>query len=215
MDQFAAGGVSWNLTPAPTPMPANLAERNAEMWTTPQGFVKAARANHAVVKAAAKGETVVTFTLDTVFRFEGVLNAAGDLVRVRTWLDSPVTGDTPAEWRLSDYRDFNGVRFPAHIERLIAGLPGYDLRVSAVRINGAAAVDVPPAIASAPAPVVTDVTTTEIAPGVVFLGGTTHNSVVVDQANGLIVVEAPLTEARSDAVLTKIRRSSRARRSPA
>jgi len=64
---------------------------------------------------------------------------------------------------------------------------------------------VPPAIASAPAPVVTDVTTTEIAPGVVFLGGTTHNSVVVDQKNGLIVVEAPLTEPRSDAVIAKVR----------
>lgn len=102
MDQFAAGGVSWNLTPAPTPMPVNLAERNAEMWTTPQGFVKAARANHAVVKAAAKGETSVTFTVDKVFRYEGLLNSAGNLVRVRTWLDSPVTGDTPAEWRLSD-----------------------------------------------------------------------------------------------------------------
>ena len=205
MDQFAAGGVSWNLAPAPTPMPTNLPERNAEMWATPQGFVKAARANHAVVKAAASGDATVTFTVDKVFRYEGLLNAAGDLVRVRTWLDSPVTGDTPAEWRLSDYRDFDGVRFPAHIERAIAGLPWYDLRVTAVRINAAAAVSVPPAIASAPAPVVTDVTTTEIAPGVVFLGGTTHNSVVVDQKNGLIVVEAPLTEPRSDAVIAKVR----------
>ena len=205
MDQFAASGVSWNLTPAPTAMPANLAERNAEMWTTPQGFVTAARASHAVVTPAADGGATVTFTLDKVFRYEGLLNAAGDLVRVRTWLDSPVTGDTPAEWRFSDYREFNGVRFPAHIERVIAGLPWYDLRVSAVRINGAAAVEVPPAIQVAPAPVVTDVTTTELAPGVVFLGGTTHNSVVVDQAKGLIVVEAPLTEPRSEVVLAKIR----------
>ena len=47
----------------------------------------------------------------------------GDVIRVRTWLDSPVTGDTPVEWRFSDYRDFDGVRFPAHIERAIGGLP--------------------------------------------------------------------------------------------
>jgi glyoxylase-like metal-dependent hydrolase (beta-lactamase superfamily II) len=204
MDQFAADGVAWNLTPAPTPMPANVAERNAEMWTSPQGFVKAARANAAVVTPAKDGTASVTFTLDRVFRYEGLLAANGDVLRVRTWLDSPVTGDTPAEWRFSDYRDFNGVRFPAHVERVIAGLPWYDLRVSAVRVNGAAAVEVPPAIAAAPVPVVTDVTTTEIAPGVVFLAGTTHNSVVVDQANGLIVVEAPLNEARSEAVLAKV-----------
>jgi glyoxylase-like metal-dependent hydrolase (beta-lactamase superfamily II) len=205
MDQFAAGGLSWNLTPAPTAMPTNLAERNAEMWTSPQGFVKAARANAAIVKPAKDGTATVTFTLDRVFRYEGLLAANGDLLRVRTWLDSPVTGDTPAEWRFSDYRDFNGVRFPAHIERVIAGLPWYDLRVSAVRINGAAAIEVPPAIAAAPVTVVTDVTTTEIAPGVVFLAGTTHNSVVVDQANGLIVVEAPLNEPRSEAVIAKVR----------
>ena len=30
-DQYAAGGLSWNLTPAPTSIPANLAERNAEL----------------------------------------------------------------------------------------------------------------------------------------------------------------------------------------
>jgi hypothetical protein len=38
-DQYAAGGYSWNLTPAPTSIPTNLAERNAELWTSPQGFV--------------------------------------------------------------------------------------------------------------------------------------------------------------------------------
>ena len=47
--------------------------------------------------------------------------------------------------------------------------------------------------------------TQELAPGVLFVTGTTHNSVVVDQAGGLIVVEAPLNEPRSEAVLAKIR----------
>lgn len=205
MDQFAAGGVSWNLTPNPTPMPTNLAERNAELWTSPQGFVKAARAHAATVTPAADGSVTVTFTLDTVFRYEGLVSAAGDVLRVRTILDSPVTGDTPAEWRFSDTRDFGGVRFPARIERVIAGLPWYDLRVTALRINTATAFPVPPEIVAAPVPVVTTVTVTELAPGVLFLSGTTHNSVVIDQAGGLVVVEAPLSEARSDAVLAKIR----------
>ncbi|MFI5076124.1 MAG: MBL fold metallo-hydrolase, partial [Vicinamibacteria bacterium] len=61
-DQYAAGGYSWNLTPAPTSIPANLAERNAELWTSPQGFVMAARAHAAVVKPAANGGATVTFT---------------------------------------------------------------------------------------------------------------------------------------------------------
>ena len=63
-DQYAAGGYSWNLTPAPTSIPTNLAERNAELWTSPQGFVKAARAHAAVVKPAPGGNATVTFTID-------------------------------------------------------------------------------------------------------------------------------------------------------
>jgi glyoxylase-like metal-dependent hydrolase (beta-lactamase superfamily II) len=204
-DQFAAGGYSWNLTPGPTAIPANLAERHAELWTSPQGFIKAARANAAVVKPAAAGNATVTFTIDRVFRYEGLVSANGDVLRVRTLMDSPVTGDTPIEWRFTEYRDFGGVRFPARIERLIGGQPWYDLRVSAVRVNTAAAFPVPPEIAAAPVPVVTDVKAQELAPGVIFLTGTTHNSVVVDQANGLIVVEAPLNEQRSEAVLAKVR----------
>lgn len=204
-DQFAVGGRSWNLTPAPTSIPANLAERNAELWTSPQGFVKAARANNAVVKPAAGGNSTVTFTLDKVFRYEGVIASSGDVLSVRTFMDSPVTGDTPMEWRFTDYKDFDGVRFPARIERVIAGLPWYDLRVTAVRVNTAAAFGVPPEVAANPVPVVTDVTATELAPGLVFIGGTTHNSVAIEQAGGIVVVEAPLSEARSEAVIRKVR----------
>jgi glyoxylase-like metal-dependent hydrolase (beta-lactamase superfamily II) len=204
-DQFAVNGHSWNLAPAPTAIPTNLAERNAELWTSPQGFIKAARANKAIVLAGRDGGAVVTFTIDKVHRYEGTLGPSGDLLSVRTALDSPVTGDTPAEWRFSGYRDFGGVRFPARIERVIAGLPWYDLTVTAVRVNTAPAFDVPPSIVAAPVPVVTDVTVTELAPSVLFLSGTTHNSVVVAQAKGIVVVEAPLNEARSDAVLAKVR----------
>ena len=39
--------MSWNLRPRPSAIPTNLAERNAELWASPQGFVKAALAHHA------------------------------------------------------------------------------------------------------------------------------------------------------------------------
>ncbi len=205
MDQFAVDGHSWNLTPAPVAMPTNLAERSAELWTSPQGFIKAARANAAVATTGRDGSATVTFTRNRAFRYEGLLSAAGEVLRVRTFMDAPVTGDTPMEWRFSEYRDFGGVRFPARIERAIAGHPWYDLRVSAVRINTATPFEVPAEIVARPMPVVTTVQTQELAPGVLFVTGTTHNSVVVEQAGGIVVVEAPLNEARSEAVLAKIR----------
>jgi glyoxylase-like metal-dependent hydrolase (beta-lactamase superfamily II) len=205
VDQFAVDGHSWNLTPAPTAMPTNLAERSAEIWTSPQGFIKAARAHAAVVTTARDGSATVTFTRNRAFRYEGLLSATGEVLRVRTFMDTPVTGDTPMEWRFSEYRDFGGVRFPARIERAIAGHPWYDLRVSAVRVNTAAPFEVPAEVAARPMPVVTTVQTQELAPGVLLVTGTTHNSVVIEQAGGIVVVEAPLNEARSHAVIAAVR----------
>jgi glyoxylase-like metal-dependent hydrolase (beta-lactamase superfamily II) len=73
-----------------------------------------------------------------------------------------------------------------------------------VRVNDATAVSVPAVIAADPAPVPTRIVETELAPGVVNFGGVTHNSVVVVQEKGIIVIEAPLDEARSRAVLDRI-----------
>jgi glyoxylase-like metal-dependent hydrolase (beta-lactamase superfamily II) len=203
MDQFARDGLTWNLTPAPTPIPTNLLERRAELWASPQGFIKAARA-HAATLRAVKDGIAVSFQLDGA-RFDGLVSPAGEVVHVRTLMDSNVLGDIAIEWRYSNYRDFGGVRFPARIVRRVADSPWYELDVSAVRINSAAEFAIPPVIAANPAPIVTNVDVTELAPGLWFLGGTTHNSVVVEQQSGVVVIEAPLNEERSDAVLAKVR----------
>ena len=203
MDQFARDGVTWNLTPAPTPIPTNLTERMAEIWASPQGFIKAARA-HAATMTAAAGGTAVSFQVGQA-RYEGLVNAAGEVVFARTMMDSNVLGDTPIEWRYSNYRDFAGVKFPARIVRRVDGQPWYELDVHAVRVNTAVEFGIPAGIAANPAPIVTRVDVTELAPGLWFLGGTTHNSVVVEQQSGVLIIEAPLNEERSDAVLAKVR----------
>jgi glyoxylase-like metal-dependent hydrolase (beta-lactamase superfamily II) len=202
MDQYAADGMSWNLAPGPTAIPTNLEERNAELWTSPQGFVKAALANHASVSVTKEGAWV-SFSLGK-HRYEGRIDSGGEVAMVRTFMDSPVLGDTPIEWRYSQYRDFDGVRFPARIERRVAELPWYDLTVSAVRVNTASAVIVPPEVAANPQPSMNRIDVTELAPGVFNFGGGSHNSVIVDQKQGIVVIEAPLNEARSLAVIAKV-----------
>ena len=52
------------------------------------------------------------------------IDSAGEVAMVRTFIDSPVLGDTPIDCAIRDYRDFGGVRFPAHIERQVAGCRG-------------------------------------------------------------------------------------------
>jgi glyoxylase-like metal-dependent hydrolase (beta-lactamase superfamily II) len=137
--------------------------------------------------------------------FEGQIDRRGDVEWVRSHMDSPVLGDTPMEFRYRDYRDFAGVRFPARIDRVVAGLPWYELTVSAVRINTARAFAVPPEVAANPSPSVSNVEVSELAPGVFLFGGGTHNSVVVEQNDGLVVIEAPLNEERSLAMIAKLR----------
>ena len=203
MDQYARDGVTWNLAPGPVAMPANLAERNAELWASPQGFVRAALEHHARVKLLEDGSMRVSFQVGK-YRYQGELNRANEVTRVVTSMDSPVLGDTPIEFRYSEYRDFDGLRFPVFIERRVAGLPWYELTVSSVRINTARPFDVPPEIAANPVPSVARIDVSELAPGVWLFGGGSHNTVIVDQAGGLLVIEAPLGEERSQAVLAEI-----------
>jgi NADPH:quinone reductase-like Zn-dependent oxidoreductase/glyoxylase-like metal-dependent hydrolase (beta-lactamase superfamily II) len=204
MDQYAVNGITWNMTPAPSEIPTNLTERQAEIWASPQGFIRAARANTAILSSVSDGTSVV-FTLPRGSRYEGLINAAGEVLRVRTFMDSNVLGDTPIEWRYSNYRDFGGVKFPARIERLVGGLPWYELDVSAVRVNQAATFEVPAAIGAGRAPLASPVEVHELATGLWMLGGGTHNSVVVEQKSGIVIIEAPLNEQRADAVLIKAR----------
>lgn len=202
MDQFSKDGMSWNLVPAPSAIPTNLAERNAELWASPQGFMRAARERN--MRLEKRGELFrVSFKIGAA-TFEGDVAGNGDVLSVRSFIDSPVLGDTPIEFRYSDYRDFDGVRFPARIQRFVAGMPWYDLAVSKVRIDVAQEFTVPPGIVADPAPSMSVVEITELAPGVTLLGGGSHNTVVVEQGAGLVVIEAPLNEERSIALLAKI-----------
>jgi glyoxylase-like metal-dependent hydrolase (beta-lactamase superfamily II) len=203
MDQYAVDGMSWNLALGPTAIPANLVERNAELWASPQGFIKAAIANKASVQRDKEG-VVVSFNMGK-HRFEGRVDLQGEVDWVRTYMDSSVLGDTLMEFQYGNYRDFDGVRFPAHIVRRVADLPWYDLTVSAVRVNTAAPFAVPPEVAANPSPSLGNVEVSELAPGVFLFGGGSHNSVIVDQEDGLVVIEAPHNEERSLAVIAKVR----------
>src|SRR5204863_9633573 len=48
-------------------------------------------------------------------------------------------------------------------------------------------------------------TVEELAPGVWWLGGGTHHTIAVEQANRIVLVESPLSEERAFAVIAKAR----------
>ncbi len=204
-DQYVSGTAAWNMggpagaPPAVQPQPAAVEERVMEIWTTPQGFLKAAVANKATSTPSGAGSEV-TFTVGKN-KYVGTINAQNQVEKVQTWIDNPVLGDTPVEFTYSDYRDFGGVMFPAHIVRTQGGHPVLDLTVSAVKSNAPADISAP-AEASAAVPPVT-VAVAKLADGVYYLTGGTHHSLVVDQKDHIVVVEGPQNEARSEAVIAK------------
>ena len=123
---------------------------------------------------------------------------------MQTWIDTPVLGDTLVETTFADYRDFGGVRFPAHITRTQGGHPVLDLTVTAVKANPAVDATVPDNVKNAAAPPV-NVTVEKLADGVYYLKGGTHHSLAIDQTDHIVVVEGPQSEERSLAVIAKVK----------
>ena len=208
-DQYVSGSSAWNLAGPPgapaTPQaqPATVEERTMEIWTTPHGFLRAAAANQASSQPAGGGSEV-SFTMGGKYRYVGTINARNEVERVQTWIDNPILGDTLVEVSFSDYRDFDGVRFPSRITRAQGGYPVLELTVSAVTANPAADFAVPTEVASATAPPVM-ATVELLAPGVYYVKGGSHHSVAIDQQDHIVVVEAPQNEERSLAVIAKVK----------
>ena len=211
-DQYVSGTAAWNVavpggappnTPAsPQPQPAAVRERLMEIWATPHGFLKAAAANNATSTPTDNDGVDVSFTADGL-TYTGRINNEDDLVRVQTAIDDPVLGDAPVEFTYSDYKKFGDIRFPSRIVRKQGPYPVLELTVSDVKPNAPATITAPPEAGAAPPPVTA--TAERLADGVYYIKGGSHHSVAIDQGNHIVVVEAPQNEARSLAVIAKVK----------
>ncbi len=119
-------------------------------------------------------------------------------------VEERVLGDTPVEITYSDYRDFGGVMFPARIVRTQGGHPVLDITVSKVTANPAVEIAVPDAVRNFTPPAV-NVEMEKLADGVYYVKGGSHHSIAIDQRDHIVVVEAPQNEARSVAVIAKVK----------
>ncbi|MBX7199131.1 MAG: MBL fold metallo-hydrolase [Rhodospirillaceae bacterium] len=206
---FVNGDRAWNIGPnGPSPQLAAAEERQLQIWMTPHGFLRAAAASNATATSRTEGGAkvdVVSFIAMNKFKLTGTIDAAGMVTGVETQFPNPVMGDMAYAYKYSDYKDFGGVRFPAHIVQSGGGFAVNDFTVTGVQTTVTADLAVPPNIRSATAPAV-QVATTKLADGVWLLAGGSHHSVVVDFDKYLAVVEAPQTEDRSLAVIAEARK---------
>jgi len=202
-DQFINGEVAWNVVAGnPAPGPRFTADRIHQLWITPHGVLKAAQRNNASVKGGGDGGDVLTFTQPGRFKAAVTVNAEGLVIQVESTFPDPVLGDTTALTTYSDYRDFGGVKFPGRIRQSAGGYAVLDMSVKEVQANvSTAALAVPDGARNQGE----RVTTEKVTEGVWFVAGGSHNSVAIEMADHLVLVETPLNDARTQAVIDVVK----------
>jgi glyoxylase-like metal-dependent hydrolase (beta-lactamase superfamily II) len=200
---WVRGEQAWNVTgTAAAAAPVGLEGRIHDLWTTPHGVIRAALRNGASVRNDG-GTNVVTFVEPGRYRATAWIGGDGLVQRVDSVMPHPVTGDTVVSTVYSGWRDWGrGVRFPARIVQMQGGHPVLDLNVAEVEANATFASEVPGNVAT----FVERVETQKVADGVWFLAGGSHNSVLVEFADHLMLIESPLYDGRAQAVLAEVAR---------
>jgi glyoxylase-like metal-dependent hydrolase (beta-lactamase superfamily II) len=198
--------------------------RQLDILLTPHGFLLGAlKARDAkVITIPLAGESnagltrhgriahIVSFTALGKYRVNGTINDQNLVELVTTWFPNPVYGDMLLEMRYTEYEDFGGIMFPRLVHEhqgdpvLNPSHNSLEIDVTSVKANVASSqISVPANVRQASPPGVR-VESRELADGVWFLGGGSHNSVAVEFRDFVTVVEAPLNEERSLAVIDEI-----------
>src|SRR5688572_29602747 len=158
------GNYAWNVNGANiAPQPAAAELRQLDIWLSPHGFLKAAAAatNATATPMTLEGRkmTIVSFTHNNKYRVNGHITDQNLVERVQTWVANPVFGDMVYEHRYTDYKDYNGVKFPGVLHShqgdpsIFAGHNWMEVRPTAVQVNApAAAVAVTDAVRNATIP---------------------------------------------------------------
>ena len=179
----------------------NSAWGGGSVLLTPQGFVRAALAAKPTM-ARAGASTVVSFRVRDKYKVNGYINAQHLIERIETWTPQPTLGDMSIETTFSEYRDFNGVKFPARIVQKQWIYPMLELNVTEVQPN--AAVNLPAPAGGGGA---ARVESTKVADGVWYLAGTPDpNSQLVEFKDFLVLVESSVTEGRALANIAEAHR---------
>jgi glyoxylase-like metal-dependent hydrolase (beta-lactamase superfamily II) len=181
-----------------------------EIWLLPQGFLRAAATRAATLTSRTSGGNtyrVVSFVGDNGAKVNGYIDKHDRIVRVETWIDTPVLGDTAFEADYSDYGADNGILFPRHIIQKQGGYPILDLTVSEVKINPAVSISAPVAKAgdatnSAQNPLPKS---ERLGEGVYLITGG-YAVIAVEFNDHIVLLESGQNEARALAVIAEARR---------
>jgi glyoxylase-like metal-dependent hydrolase (beta-lactamase superfamily II) len=226
------GNFAWNVAAndAVQPQAVDAAElRQIEIYLTPHGFIKGAMAakDATAVTMMMSGDdgpigkpagpagrkvTYIAYTALGKYKVSGSVDDQNLVERTQAWVPNPVMGDLIWQWDYIGYKDFAGMKYPGRLHVHwgdIRNAPhhGHNINVMDIKINVAApaGVAVPDQVRTfKPAPVT--VQSEQLAQGVWRIAGGSHHSVAVEFRDHIAVIEAPLNEARSLAVIQEAQR---------
>ena len=203
---LVSGNFAWNESGKnAVPQPHQVTSRAHDLAISPHGLLRAAFANSAAVgKKTIDGRsmTVISFTDRGKHKVVAYANDQNAIEKIESWYGHPVVGDIKVVTYYGPYRDFAGVKFPTKIIQYQDDKPTLDLTVTAVRANPAVNIQVPGNVSSTP----TVVKSEKAADGVWFISGGSHNSVLIEMKDYLIVVEGPQGDHRSTAVIAEAKK---------
>jgi len=198
--------------PTAQAQPDSASDRLLWLWTlAPQGVLKAA--SHATVHGVPGG-TELTFTL-AGHHMTAFVNQMNQVERVETLMPDVLFGDVAVVVKYTGYKDFGGIQFPSLITRSEGGKMTAYLAVTEVEKNPPMSIMVPDNVrhydlakyyVPLPNGPALSVKTQKIADGVYWFTGLIHHSMAVDMGDYIVMVEAPLNELRSEAVIAETRK---------
>ena len=208
------GAVAYNVAPNGTATRAAepvAADRRAELLHHPVTAVRAAldpmaklsnprtEGGQSLVDVATAGGQQFTLAIDATTKLPA---------KVTTRAYNVNLGDVVIGTAFADYQDVGGLKLPAKLTTATDDFTTQELTLSKQEVD-AAPIDMgaPAAAADAPTgpPPAPMVTAEPLAKGIWWLAGGSHHSVLVEFADHLTLIEAPLNEARALAVIAKAR----------
>ena len=193
-----------------------LADRRNDLYHHPLMLVRSALAPGATVAnlrtQGATRQADITTIAGPVLTL--TIDAAGLPLSISSKTYHANLGDVVITTTFSEYQDVSGVKLPAHLVGKVDDFTTWELRASQQALDAGVAIARPagePAQVSGTTPdvaaLVRSVTAEPVGKGVWLLAGQSHHSVLVEFSDHLMLIEAPQSEARTQAVIAKARQT--------
>lgn len=185
-----------------------------EFIMLPEGLLKTAIEKNATVKTQrmnGKSYTVLSF-MGEAAPVNGYIDDLGYVDRVETTINNDVMGDMVWSAEYTEWKDFGGLRFPAHIEQHQGGLGFFELSVADVKVNAPVDLTAPPGRGrggpggggrgrgEASGPISEDLG------GGFWLVTGGYGAIVADFKDYIVVVEGPQNDARALQIIAEAKR---------